>query len=104
MPRHPPRRMPRQPPCRMPHSRHVFCHVSLHVGCHVSRHVGCHVNIHVIDSWTRGIIRDNICDVYFSHRYWAWVGLSGLRAILWRFRNIIDRANLWRWQKKSHSI
>ena len=26
--------------------------------------------------------RGTICDVYFRHRYWAWAGLSGLRAIL----------------------
>ena len=67
--------------------------LAVHVRCHVGRQVRCHINIHV-----------NISDVYFCHRYWAWVGLSGLLIILWWFRNVIDYANLWRLRKKRHSI
>jgi len=86
------RLLPRQPSCRMPHqpSRQMprQCHV------------GCHINVHVIDGWTRGII----CDIYFWHRYWTWVGFSGLQVILWQFRNVIGRANLWCLRKKCRSI
>ena len=71
---------------------------------YVISHVGCHVNVNVINGWICGIIRDNIHNVYFCHRYWTWVELSGLRIILWQFRNAIDRANLWRLQKKHRSI
>ena len=33
-----------------------------------------------------------ICDVYFRHWYYAWVGLWGPRDILWRFQNVMDQA------------
>ena len=47
---------------------------------------------------------DNICDMYFCHRYWAWVGLNGLWVVLWQFKNVIDHANMWRLRKRRRSI
>ena len=55
---------------------------SLKKKCHVSSHISCHVYVHVTNWELCGTIYDNIRDVYFRHRYWAWVGLSGLQVIL----------------------
>jgi hypothetical protein len=42
---------------------HIIVHLSVHVNSHVNIHVSSHVS--------------NVCDVYFHHRYWAWLGSVG---------------------------
>ena len=95
------------------------------VTCHIIRHVSS--TFHIIDMYMSSLPATSdatsvatsismslmvehvalsviISDVYFCHRYWAWVGLTGLRVVLWRFRNVIDCANLWCLRKKHQSI
>jgi len=70
-----------------------------------------HVIAYVDFVWHGSWINDeyyNVCDVYFCHKKWVWVGLWRPKDILWRFRNVMDQAihdenlrnitrcNLWR--------
>jgi len=92
---------------------HVVVHVSIHVvSCHHHFPCHCHVKLHVIiaihvismsaatsspmssmcDMTIESVTKITICDVYFRHRKWAWVGLRGPGDILWRFRNVMDQA------------
>ena len=58
-------------------SQRLRQHTSHHehlVIIHVISHIGIHVSIHVTDD----SIRNEVCDVYFRHKHWAWAGLRGL--------------------------
>ena len=98
-------RLPCQQPC---HRTRQFTYHRCHP-CH--RHVNSHVILHVINVWYGNWIRDEnytVCDVYFGHRKWVWVGLWGPGDILWQFQNVMDqvirdenlrnvtRCDLWR--------
>jgi hypothetical protein len=40
--------------------------------------------------------------VIFRHRKWAWVGLPGPWALLWRFKIVTDYTNLWWFSENRH--
>ena len=116
---HQPHHLPRPSSRHLPCQHHFPCHQPCHCPrqftrhhCHPCHHrVNSHVIIHVINVWHGNSIRDEnyaVCDVYFRHRKWAWVGLWGPGDIFWRFQNVMDQAirdenlrnvtrcNLWR--------
>ena len=75
-----------------PLSTSLTCQQPCYWPCHhcYPRHcqVNSHVILHVINVWHGNWICDEnytICDVYFCHRKWVWVGLWGPGDILWRF-------------------
>jgi hypothetical protein len=80
--------------------------VIVHVISHINIHISSEVNIHVsttltsisaamsLSWWCTSSIYDEWYPMFM--RYWAWVRLHELKAILWRFRNVMDCVNLWR--------
>ena len=82
-----------------PLSTSLTCQQPCYWPCHhcYPRHwqVNSHVILHVINVWHGNWICDKnytICDIYFRHRKWVWVGLWRLGDILWRFQNVMDEA------------
>ena len=82
-----------------PLSTSLTCQQPCYWPCHHCyprhRQVNSHVILHVINVWHGNWICDEnytVCDVYFCHRKWVWVGLWGPEDIIWRFQNVMDEA------------